>query len=84
MKNNLNISNTENQRFITRFERDVFKHLHILRNTGKINVYEAQPYLVEKYTISEQEANDLLNMWLENFREDGSYRIIVIPKQIAE
>ena len=68
------------QRLITPYERGVFKYLHMLRNTGKINVYEAEPFLVERFTISQEEANDFLNMWLENFREDGNYKIIDVPK----
>ena len=76
----MTLSKDEKCRLISDFEKDVFDYLHKLRNTGKVHPYESHIYLVDRFSVSKKKASELLDIWLKNFREDETYRLIMVPK----
>lgn len=76
----MTLSKNEEYRSLSDFELEVFNYLQMLRNTGKVHPYETQPYLKERFDISREEANKLINLWASNFREDGQYKLVLVSK----
>ena len=48
---------------------DVFAALDELRDSGKINMYGAAPYVAEWFGVSKHEARVLLSTWMDTFSE---------------
>ena len=47
----------------------MFVYLDMLRESGKINMFGAAPYLVEAYELTRYEARDILLEWMQTFDE---------------
>jgi len=53
---------------ITQCEVNIF--LNNLRETGKINMWGAAPYISEMFGISKAQARKMLTIWMESFDKD--------------
>ncbi len=53
--------------------RMYFQFLDSLRETGKINMFGAAPYLAEMYDLSRSEARTIVKEWMESYgkRKEG-------------
>lgn len=47
----------------------VFLFLDDVRNSGKINMFGAAPYIQEVFGVKRHEAKDLLTEWMRTFGE---------------
>lgn len=57
----------ERKEFMSSF---MLNYLDILRDSGKINMFEAVPYIKEQYPeLSDKQARELLVYWMESFSE---------------
>jgi len=45
-------------------KESVFAFLDAIRESGKINMFGATPYIVEEFDITKQEARKLLKEWM--------------------
>jgi hypothetical protein len=43
------------------------KYLDVLRETGITNMFGARPYLVNAFTLTKQEAGEVLSYWMATF-----------------
>ena len=50
-------------------ENTIFEFLDELRESGKTNMFEAVPFIVERFAITKYEAQRVLIKWMENFGE---------------
>lgn len=64
---------TEKTRETTSQEKEVLEYLNILRDSGATNMYGATPYILDEFDVSKNEAMRLLQLWMQNFNEDGEY-----------
>jgi hypothetical protein len=46
----------------------LFNFLNDLRESGKINMFGAAPYLQEMFDLNRYEARDIVLEWMESFR----------------
>mgnify|MGYP003627669330 FL=1 len=53
-------------------ENTIFDFLDELRKSGKTNMFEAVPFIVERFTITKYEAQRHLVKWMETFPRDGA------------
>tara|TARA_R110002167_G_scaffold259513_1_gene465974 strand:+ start:484 stop:717 length:234 start_codon:yes stop_codon:yes gene_type:complete len=53
-------------------ENTIFVFLDELRESGKTNMFEAVPVIVERFTITKYEAQRVLVKWMETFPRDGA------------
>ncbi len=44
-----------------------FVYLDCIRETGKVNMFGAAPYLQEEFGLSRHEAKDIILAWMESF-----------------
>lgn len=63
----------ETKRKTTVEEREALGFLNLLRRTGATNMFGAAPYLESEFDIGRREARRLLQLWMHNFNEEGSY-----------
>lgn len=63
----------ETKRKTTVEEREALEFLNLLRRTGATNMFGAAPYLESELDIERREARRLLQLWMRNFNEEGSY-----------
>ena len=47
-----------------------FDFLVWLRDTGVTNMFDAAPYLENKFGLSKKEAREVLSSWMESFRKN--------------
>jgi len=66
----------EQTRKTTQIEKDVFKYLNELRDSGITSMYAATPFIVDDFNIQKSEARIFLSIWMENYRQDGNYEEI--------
>jgi hypothetical protein len=50
-------------------KEEMFVYLDNIRESGKINMFGAAPYLAEAYELSRYEARDILLEWMQTFNE---------------
>ena len=48
---------------------EMFVYLDNIRETGKINMFGAAPYLQDAFGLSRYEAKDILLEWMDTFSE---------------
>lgn len=49
---------------------EYFRFLNRLRESGKINMFGASPYLAEVYDLTEREARKILTEWMDWVNEN--------------
>ncbi|MCI0444294.1 hypothetical protein L0152_13915 [bacterium] len=64
------------ERTTTQFERQVFRFLNRLRDSDKINMFEATPVIMKQYGLEHPKARYLWQLWAKNFNEEGKYDLI--------
>lgn len=47
---------------------EYFNYLNELRDSGETNMFGATPYLMDEFTLSQNEARDILGAWMDSFR----------------
>jgi hypothetical protein len=52
-------------------KQEYFEFLNVLRESGKINMFGAAPYLQETFGLKRYEARDIVIEWMENFKSVG-------------
>jgi len=55
-------------------ERQIIAFLEELRESGRINMYGAVPYIVEEFNISESDARKVLLRWMDYYNKFYSSR----------
>ena len=50
-------------------KEEMFVYLDNIRETGKINMFGAAPYLQDAFGLSRYEARDILLEWMDTFSE---------------
>jgi hypothetical protein len=50
-------------------KEEMFVYLDNIRETGKINMFGAAPYLQDAFGLSRHEARDILLEWMDTFSE---------------
>lgn len=48
-------------------EEEVFEYLDGLRESGVTNMFGATPYIVREFSISKNEARELLTKWMMQY-----------------
>lgn len=51
---------------------EFFGYLDGLRESGKTNMFGARPYLVNKFSMKNDLAGEVLSEWMETFREGST------------
>ena len=51
-------------------ERVIFRYLDLLRESGKTNMFDAVPYLVDSFKITKYDAQRHLVKWMETFESE--------------
>lgn len=46
---------------------EYYGYLDRLRNSGRINMFAAVPYLMKEYDISKKQASEMLQDWMTHF-----------------
>lgn len=72
----------ENYRPITSMERRVFIYLHMLSKFRKADMYGMAPAVASLFMLPLEKAENLLTQWLINFRADGQYNLVYVPKSL--
>ena len=49
---------------IASLESEIFVYLDELRESSKVNMFGAAPYIMEQFGISKQEAQEYLSAWM--------------------
>jgi hypothetical protein len=49
-----------------------FRYLDSLRDSGRINMLGAAPYLAEAFCMSRSEAREVLRQWMESFKSEAA------------
>jgi hypothetical protein len=49
-----------------------FRYLDSLRESGRINMFGAAPYLAETFGLSKNEAREVLRQWMESFKSEAA------------
>ncbi len=57
----------------TEQEKEVFKYLNELRESGITNMFGARPYIINNFVIEGKEAGRLLTIWMKVFNDEGKY-----------
>lgn len=55
-------------------KEEMFVYLDNIRETGKINMFGAGPYLQDAFDLSRYEAKDILLEWIDTFSERHSVK----------
>jgi hypothetical protein len=50
-------------------EKEVFKFLEDLQESGQVNMSRAAPYIRDHFNVNMREANDLLKAWVKSNNE---------------
>lgn len=58
---------------LSKLEKDVFEYLYELQNDGRVNMFGAKSYIVNKFKVDQKEAIRLLNLWIKNHKDNGKY-----------
>jgi len=45
-----------------------FDYLMVLRDSGKVNMFGAAPYLQKEFGLSASEARNVLSQWMSSFK----------------
>ncbi|QQY82878.1 hypothetical protein JJL45_02485 [Tamlana sp. s12] len=72
----------ENYRPITSLECRVFIYLHMLSKYTKEDMFGMAPAVANLFMLPLDKAENLLVQWLINFREDGQYASVYVPKSL--
>ena len=56
-------------RKLTEIEAKVFNFLNDLRDSGKVNMFGARPYIIKTFGTGEKKSNEILILWMKNFEE---------------
>lgn len=67
------MENKSSYRDSTEMEKKVLTYLNELRESGKINMIGAVPYIIEEFNIERGEAVSHWKLWMENFNPQGMY-----------
>ena len=57
----------------TEQEKEVMSYLNDLRDSGVTNMFGAAPYVEGEFGIDKREARRILQLWMNNFNEEGDY-----------
>ncbi len=57
----------------TQQEKEVMSYLNDLRDSGVTNMFGATPYVEQEFEIEKREARRILQLWMNNFNEEGDY-----------
>jgi hypothetical protein len=57
----------------TQLESDVLAFLNGLREEGTTNMFGSSPIIAEMFDLQENEARDLLSLWMNNFNHQVDY-----------
>lgn len=57
-------------RKLTEIEAKVFNFLNDLRDSGKVNMFGARPYIIKTFGTGEKKSSEILILWMKNFEED--------------
>lgn len=58
----------------TEIEQEILEYLNALRNSGATNMFGALPYLTAEFPDeTKQECKRCLQLWMNNFNEEGIY-----------
>ena len=57
----------------TQQEKEVMSYLNDLRDSGVTNMFGAAPYVEQEFEIEKREARRILQLWMQNFNEEGDY-----------
>ena len=57
----------------TQQEKEVMSYLNDLRDSGVTNMFGAAPYVEDEFGIDKREARRILQLWMQNFNEEGDY-----------
>lgn len=68
----------EQTRKTTEQEKEVLSFLNVLRDSGATNMFGATPYVIEEFGVDKKEARELLQLWMNNFNENGDYEQVKI------
>lgn len=68
----------EQTRKTTEQEKEVLSFLNVLRDSGATNMFGATPYIIEEFGVDKKEARELLQLWMNNFNENGDYEQVKI------
>jgi hypothetical protein len=56
------------------YKEEMFVYLDNIRESGKINMFGAGPYLQDAFGLSRYEAKDILLEWMSTFSERHSVK----------
>ena len=56
-------------RKLTEIEAKVFNFLNDLRDSGKVNMFGARPYIIKTFGTGEKKSSEILILWMKNFEE---------------
>lgn len=57
----------------TELEMEALTFLNFVRESGVTNMFGAAPYVEDEFGIDKREARRLLQLWMQNFNEEGDY-----------
>ena len=57
----------------TQQEKEVMSYLNDLRDSGVTNMFGAALYVEQEFEIEKREARRILQLWMNNFNEEGDY-----------
>ena len=57
----------------TEQEKNAFLYLNQLRRSGATNMHRATPYLQLRFSITQEDARNLLGKWMRVFNDEGNY-----------
>lgn len=63
-------------RKLTDFEKQVFKYLNQLRESGKTNMFGARPYIMEEFDMESDDAKQYLLARMKIYNKEGVYEEI--------
>lgn len=65
------------ERETTDIEREVLQYLNELRSSGITNMFGAASYIEAEFPeLGRKESVRLLTLWMENFNEEGDYKLL--------
>jgi hypothetical protein len=60
------VKKEDNMAKVIERELEIYSYLDELRESGKVNMMGATPYLVQEFSLSEKEAKDALFSWMSH------------------
>jgi hypothetical protein len=52
--------------------KQINTYLNALRESGRINMFGATPYLMDRFDLSRKQASIALIAWMESFKQESS------------